>query len=75
MHKSLSSVPAYLIYTIISVSFFRAVFTVLATFATANDSNWFALFPVFGLRSIFVIDRDIAVESQCPGENKEKSFE
>lgn len=75
MHINLSSVPSYLIYTIISVSFFRAVFTVLATFAAAHDSNRFAFFPVLGLRSIFVIDRDIAVESQCTGKSQDKQFE
>lgn len=66
--KRNSSFPSYLIYSIISVPFLGAVFTVLASLAAAYYSNRFACLPVFGFCSIFVIDRDVAVESQRPDE-------
>lgn len=66
--KRNSSFPSYLIYSIVSVPFLGAVFTVLASLAAAYYSNWFACLPVFGFCSIFVIDRDVAVESQRPDE-------
>ncbi len=68
----LTNVPPYLIYPIISVSFLRAVFTVLSTFAAAHNSNGFAFLPVLSLCSVFVINRDVAVESQRPDENQRK---
>lgn len=57
---------SYLIYPIISVSFLRAVFTVFASLAAAYNSYWLALLPILRLGSVFVINRYIAVESQCP---------
>lgn len=56
----------YLVNAIISVSLLRAVFAVLSTLAAAHNSNRFALLPILGLGSVFVIYRDIAVESQRP---------
>lgn len=69
-----SSVSSYLIYPIISVSFLRGVFTVFATLAAAHDSNWFSRLPVLCIGSIFVVDRDVAVESQRPVENQSEQF-
>lgn len=56
----------YLVNAIVSVSLLRAVFAVLSTLAAAHNSNRFTLLPIFGLGSVFVIDRDVAVESQRP---------
>lgn len=64
------SVPAYLIYAIISVSFLWRVFTVLATLAAAHNSDRLASLPILCLGPIFVIDRNIAVESQRPDQNQ-----
>lgn len=41
----------------------------LSALAAAHNSNRFSLLPVLGLGSVFVIERDVAVESQRPGEN------
>ena len=72
--EEMCSVSLYLVYAIISVSFLRGIFTVLAPLAAANNSNWFALLPAPRLSSIFVIDWDVAVECQCPGVSQKILF-
>lgn len=46
----------------------------LATFTAAHNPNRFAVFPVLCLRSVLVIDGDVAVESDRPRENQRKLF-
>lgn len=60
----------YFVNAIVSVSLLWAVFAVLSTFAAAHNSNWFAFLPVLGLSPFFVIDRNVAVQSQCPAHSK-----
>lgn len=62
----------YLVNAIISVSLLRTVFAVLPTLAAAHNSNWFTLLPVLGFSPIFVINRNVAVKSQCPTHKKGK---
>lgn len=60
---SLASI-AYLVDSIVAISFLGSVFTVLPPLAAANNPDRFAILPVLCFCTNFVIDGNITIQSQ-----------